>query len=495
MAQPAGEEDGAAARDAWRRLCRVARTRISPALFRACFAGTYGIMLRDDVLTVAAPNATVCEQLNRRFATLLADLSPRVLRHAITLCFILHVALPVTANKSKATNANGDSNGKHIASNTSKDANSYRRQQRQHVTALPSPLSDVSNVLTLSAPAVTPMPLLKPHYTFAEFIVGDSNRFAYAAAQSVADEPGQNYNPLFIYGGVGLGKTHLLMAIGHAVVAKGLRVGYVTSETFTNEIVDAIQQNTQEQFRARYREMDVLLVDDIQFIGGKERTEEEFFHTFNALHNANKQIVVTSDRPPRAIPTLHDRLRSRFEWGLLADIALPDFADRLAIAQAKVAALDVTIPRAALEYLARPEGVSVRVLEGALNHVTAAARLNGGKVTMSLVAATLRECFGEHGRLELSPAAVLDIVTNHYRVPTDDLIGKGRSRNLAWPRQVTMYLLREETAASLAQIGAALGGRDHTTIMHGCEHVADSIRRDESVHREIETLRNALRVM
>ncbi len=285
------------------------------------------------------------------------------------------------------------------------------------------------------------------------------------------------------------------MAIGHALVDKGMRVCYVTAETFTNEIIDAIQANTQEQFRARYRAMDILLVDDIQFIGGKERTEEEFFHTFNALHNANKQIVVTSDRPPRAIPTLHDRLRSRFEWGLLADITLPDFAHRLAIVRAKSATMGIAIPTAALEYLARTDGVSVRALEGALNHVAAAARLNGGRVTMSLVAATLRECFGDHGRLELSPSVVIDIVANHYRVPVEELVGKGRSRHLAWPRQVTMYLLREETEASLAQIGVALGGRDHTTVMHGCEHVADAIRRDENVHREIDALRNALRVI
>ena len=466
------------AQDAWRRLSRAARPHVSPALFRACFAGTAGVaMSAENVLTVVAPNATVCDQLNRRFGVLLAGLSPRVLQQEVALHFTTHIA--------------------------TEQATSPRCEPDRKPTPTDQPTTMLAPTVALAVPATTPItfrtpvppPALKPHYTFAEFIVGDSNRFAYAAAQSVAEAPGQMYNPLFIYGGVGLGKTHLLMAIGHAILAKGQRVGYVTSETFTNEIIEAIQQNTQEQFRARYREMDVLLVDDIQFIGGKERTEEEFFHTFNALHNANKQIVVTSDRPPRAIPTLHDRLRSRFEWGLLADVTLPDFDDRLTIMRAKAALMDIAIPPAALEYLARPEGVSVRVLEGALNHVSAAGRLNGGKVTMSLVAATLRECFGEHGHLELSPGVVLDIVANHYGVAASDLIGKGRSRNLAWPRQVTMYLLREETDASLAQIGAALGGRDHTTIMHGYEHVAEAQRHDEALHREIEQLRNALRVI
>ncbi len=471
MAQQTHERIALTAQDAWRRLCRAARPHISPSLFRVCFAGSHGTELCEGMLTIAVPSAAVCRQMNRRFADLLAGLAPRALQQDIALRFVVQGA--------------PEEHGGEAPASTPRATTPAPFQKRRVATPA---------AMAISSEPV-PLPQLKPHYTFAEFVVGDSNRFAYAAAQSIAAEPGESYNPLFLYGGVGLGKTHLLMAIGHALVDKGMRVCYVTAETFTNEIIDAIQANTQEQFRARYRAMDILLVDDIQFIGGKERTEEELFHTFNALHNANKQIVVTSDRPPRAIPTLHDRLRSRFEWGLLADITLPDFAHRLAIVRAKSATMGIAIPTAALEYLARTDGVSVRALEGALNHVAAAARLNGGRVTMSLVAATLRECFGDHGRLELSPSVVIDIVANHYRVPVEELVGKGRSRHLAWPRQVTMYLLREETEASLAQIGVALGGRDHTTVMHGCEHVADAIRRDENVHREIDALRNALRVI
>ena len=445
------------AHDAWRRLCRAAKPHISAAVYRACFSGTSGSELTDDLLVVATPNATVCDQLTRRFATLLVGLTPRAFGKTLALRFI---------------------------SPAYDDASPHSE-----------PLLESFATPTISGTTTFATPALKPHYVFDEFIVGDSNRFAYAAAQSVAASPGQAYNPLFIYGGVGLGKTHLLMAIGHEAIANGLRVCYVTAETFTNEIIDAIQRNTQEEFRTRYRAMDMLLVDDIQFIGGKERTEEEFFHTFNALHNANKQIVVTSDRPPRSIPTLHDRLRSRFEWGLLADVATPDLAHRQAIVRAKAATLDIAIPPAVLDYLARPEGASVRALEGALNHIMASARLHGGKITMALVAATMRDCFGEMDKLELSPMIVLDLVSSHYGVSPDGLLSKGRSRNLAWPRQVTMYLLREETENSLAQIGAALGGRDHTTVMHGCEHVADAIRRDETVQREITALRNALRVL
>lgn len=455
------------AHDCWRLICRAARAHISPAVFRACFAGTTGVDLHDGLLVVAVPNATVYDQMRRRFATLLPALAERVLRYPVVLRFIISAAI-AGASPSVLVPA--------IAT-----------RSRQRYTAIaPEPVL---------APPVAPFtpPDLNPRYTFDTLVVGESNRFAFAAAQSVAADPGAQYNPLFLYGGVGLGKTHLLMAIGHVAAEQRLNVRYVASDTFTNEIVDAIQRNAQDELRSRYRQVDVLLVDDIQFIGGKERTEEEFFHTFNALHNGGKQIVVTSDRPPRSIPTLHDRLRSRFEWGLLADVTQPEYDHRLAILQQKAEALDVKIPAAVLEYMARPEGLSVRALEGALNRVAAGARFHQGPLTLAMVATTLRECFGEMGRAEIDPPIVLDLVANHFSLTMHDLLGKGRSRNLAWPRQVAMFLLREETPASLAQIGAALGGRDHTTIMHGCEQVAEAMRHDEHIQREIETLRTALR--
>lgn len=470
-----------AAFDAWRQISRAARSQISPALFRACFAGTMGLELGDDILTVTVPTATVAAQLERRFAPLLAALAERYHRRPLRLAYAVPTRLavgdpvPVTAAQVQS------------ASLAVADAPVAHTSRTNRPTR---PLKPVDAPRTLFTP-----PELNPHYTFDALVVGESNRLAFAAARSVADAPGTAYNPLFLYGGVGLGKTHLLMAIGHAAARQGLRVCYATAETFTNAISDAIQRNTQDEFRARYRGIDVLLVDDIQFIGGHEQTEEEFFHTFNALHNGNKQIVVTSDRPPRAIPTLHDRLRSRFEWGLLADVTPPDFAHRQAIVTAKSAALGYQLPPVVLDYIARPEGTSVRALEGALNRVALAATMHGGPITLAQVAATLRQCFGDQHRQDLTPQIGIDLVASHYHVTAADLLGKGRSRQIAWPRQVAMYLLREETEISLAQIGIALGGRDHTTVMHGCEQVAETLKHDEHVRREIDTLRTALRTL
>jgi chromosomal replication initiator protein len=471
------EERIASAASVWRQICRLARAQVSPAVYRACFAGTTGLALEPDALVVAVPTATVREQMERRFGPLLGAWVQRAARRTLALRFT--VAAP------------------EMESSASPPA---RKASLPRAHATPAVAYDLAPAAVHPAPVFAPtvqmsLPTanLNPRYTFASFIVGDSNRLAFAATQSVAAAPGQSYNPLFLYGGVGLGKTHLLMALGHVAATLGLRVQYVTSETFTNEIVMAIQKNAQDAFRALYRTIDVLLVDDIQFIGGKERTEEEFFHTFNALHNANKQIVVTSDRPPRAIPTLHDRLRSRFEWGLLADITAPDYAHRLAILTAKAASLDLPVPAAALDYIARPEGSSVRQLEGALNRLVVTARMRGSAITLALTAQTLRECFGDRGRIAISPQVVIDLVAAHYHIEVAAILGKGRMRTVAWPRQVAMYLLREETEQSLAQIGAALGGRDHTTIMHGCDQVAETLRHDEHLQREIETLRAMLR--
>ncbi len=448
---------------AWRQICRRARTHLSPTLFRASFVGTVGVELRADALVVMVPGVPARERLQGQLCALLTALAQRTLHRPLALHFI---------------------------NPTASTASVRRSAPRPQADVAERPAARASVVAV--APAIPP-PNLNPRYTFATFIVGESNRLAYAAGQNIATMPGHTYNPLFLYGGVGLGKTHLLMAIGHALAEQGLRVAYVTSETFTNEIVDAIQHNTQESFRGRYRVIDALLIDDIQFIGGKERTEEEFFHTFNALHNANKQIIITSDRLPRTIPTLHERLRSRIEWGLMADVAAPDFAHRLEILHIKAAEVAIAIPPIVLEYLARPEGSSVRQLEGALNRLVMMAHTRGSAVTLALAATALRECFGERGRIDLSPSVVLDLVANHYHVSADEMLGKGRVRTIAWPRQVAMYLLREETENSLAQIGAALGGRDHTTIMHGCEQVTEMLRTDEQFGREIETLRAALR--
>jgi chromosomal replication initiator protein len=341
--------------------------------------------------------------------------------------------------------------------------------------------------------------VLNPRYTFSSFITGKSNQLAHAASLAVAENPGHVYNPLFLYGGVGLGKTHLMHAIGHMGEAAGLNVLYVTSEKFTNEIINAIRFQKTEEFRAKYRQIDILLVDDIQFIAGKESTEEEFFHTINSLHSANKQIVVTSDRPPKAISSLQDRLRSRFEWGLLADIQPPEYEHRLAILRSKAESLRFAVPASVIEYVARPECSSVRELEGALNRVIAYATLHDAALSVDLAAQALENVYGSAAaqpavsRTMLTANVVLEGVCRYYHVDAERMLSKQRDREIVWPRQVAMYLMREETDASLFQIGAVLGGRDHTTIIHGCEKVRTEMSRDERIRQEIAAVLESLR--
>lgn len=333
-----------------------------------------------------------------------------------------------------------------------------------------------------------------PRFTFETFMVGTSNRFAFAAAQEIVSAPGERYNPLYIYGGVGLGKTHLLHAIGHRLMAQGQRVVYVTAERFTNEIVEAIRRRTTAQFRERYRAVDALLMDDAQFIAGRESTEEEFFHTFNWLHEDNKQIVLTSDRPPRAMRHLHDRLRSRFEWGLLADIQPPDYEGRLAILRAKAQALGVAMPDESLIRLAHPACDSIRELEGELTRVIAYAQTLGQSLDPETVTRALGPVREERrASRPIDAPAVLAAVSERFSVPVDALLGKSRERQTAWARQVAMYLMREETGASLFQIGDKLGGRDHTTVMHGCATVAKRMEADPRARADVAATQALLR--
>jgi chromosomal replication initiator protein len=335
--------------------------------------------------------------------------------------------------------------------------------------------------------------LLNNRYTFSTFIVGKSNQLAHAASLAVSENPGRIYNPLFLYGGVGLGKTHLLHAVGHVGESVGLNVLYVTSEKFTNEIVNAIRFQKTEEFRTKYRQIDILLVDDIQFIAGKESTEEEFFHTFNTLHDANKQIVVTSDRPPKAIHSLQDRLRSRFEWGLLADVQPPDYEHRQAILRSKAESLRFAIPTSVMEYIARPDCNSVRELEGALNRVIAYATLHDAPLSVSLAAQALEHIYSDSKPVTtMTVKEVLEGICRYYNVDAEQLRGKQRDREIVWPRQVAMYLMREETDASLFQIGVELGGRDHTTIMHGWEKVHSEVTNNDRVRREIAAVLESL---
>jgi chromosomal replication initiator protein len=326
-------------------------------------------------------------------------------------------------------------------------------------------------------------------YAFENFVVGASNRLAHAASMAVAERPAQAYNPLFLYGGVGLGKTHLLYAIGNASEARGLQVLYVSSEEFTNDLISAIRTHTTQAFREKYRNIDVLLIDDIQFIAGKESTQEEFFHTFNTLHGQDKQIVISSDRPPKALVTLEERLRSRFEWGLTADIQPPDFETRAAILRSKADRAGHYLPDELIGTIARRVQSNIRELEGALTRIVAFADLSGLPFTPQLVDSALVD-FLPH-RNEVQPDDVIRVVAEAYGVTVDRMMSRDRSREVAFPRQIAMYLLREENI-SLPQIGDALGGRDHTTVMYAYEKVADLLERDDRLRRQVIDIRQQL---
>jgi chromosomal replication initiator protein len=337
---------------------------------------------------------------------------------------------------------------------------------------------------------VTDSSRLTDRFAFENFVVGPSNRLAHAAALSVAENPGQTYNPLFIYGGVGLGKTHLLHAIGNQCRDQGRDVCYISSETFTNDLVQSIRNKTMAEFRARYRTPDVLLIDDIQFIAGKESTQEELFHTFNALHSQGKQVVISSDRPPKAMVTLEERLQSRFEWGLMADIQIPDIETRQAILQTKAEESGLHVPREVVEFIAQHVRNNIRELEGALNKIIAYAQLSGGEIDKDIVNMALADLGRQPERMTIDQ--IITAVCAHYEVTAEQLASRSRSRAIAFPRQMAMYLARTETDASLPQIGEKLGGRDHTTILYGYEKIASLAETDPEIRRSVMEIKSAL---
>ena len=331
---------------------------------------------------------------------------------------------------------------------------------------------------------------LNPWYTFDNFVVGPSNRLAHAAALAVSENPANSYNPLFIYGGVGLGKTHLLHAIGNAAVERDLEILYVSSEEFTNDLINAIRGHSTQAFRDKYRQPDVLLIDDIQFIAGKESTQEEFFHTFNTLHGQNKQIVISSDRSPKAMGTLEERLLSRFEWGLIADIQPPDFETRQAILRDKAESKNRHVPNHILELIAHKLQSNIRELEGALNRLLAYAELQGRNIDEELVEMALADLIPN--KKDLQPEHIIKVVAEAFGVEIEQLSARGRSRKIVVPRQISMYLLREEAQLSLPQIGKMLGGRDHTTVMYACDKVSDQIEQDSRFRRQVIDIREKL---
>jgi len=341
-------------------------------------------------------------------------------------------------------------------------------------------------------PQAQPPAAFNPKYTFDSFVVGPSNQLAYSAARAVADAPGKSYNPLFIYSGVGLGKTHLLHAIGHAAASRGLAVRYVTSEQFTNDFITSIGNRTTEAFRQRYRSVEVLLLDDVQFMSGKEQTHESFFHTFNDLHNSGHQVVITSDRPPKALALLQDRLRSRLEWGLLADIQPPDLETRMAILVSKAKNLGIRVGESVIELIAKRVHKNVRELEGSLNRMVAQAELMSEPITVQSASRILEELTADTERHAIDPERILEAVSNHFRVGTDSLLARGRTQKIAHARQVAMYLLINELEMTPTQVGRLLGGRDHATVIHGAGKINGEINEDTHLRRDVLSIKEAI---
>ncbi len=436
----------------WQRVLDQLQMEMSRASFDTWVRDTKAITIEDDTLIVSVNNAYVRDWLDNRLNSTVKRILLGLLGRPLEVSFVIGSGQKETEDAAPAA-AGAD--------------------------AAPD-----------SRPAPAPHPMLNPRYTFDTFVVGASNRLAHAACMAVAETPARAYNPLFLYGGVGLGKTHLLQAIGNACHRQGLKVLYVSSEEFTNDLINAIRTHTTPAFRDKYRSIDVLLVDDIQFIAGKESTQEEFFHTFNTLHGQEKQIVVTSDRPPKALVTLEERLRSRFEWGLTADIQPPDLETRLAILRYKAERSGIYAPDEVLDFIATHVQSNIRELEGALNRVSAYAQLSGMTMTRQLAETALIDLLPQ--RKDVQPERVLDIVCRTYNLSRERLLSTERSRPVALPRQIVMYLLRKEANLSLPQIGEILGGRDHTTVLYAIRKISDKLERDDRLRRQIVQIRQQI---
>ncbi len=439
------------AEQAWQSVLAQLQMEMPRASYDTWVRDTRPMAYENGIITVGVRNAYARDWLESRLATTVSRLLIGILNSNVTVEFVVFQA--------------GEAD-----SHTDPDA------------------ERVASSIEITPPEPKPRHFtLNPRYTFDTYVVGSGNRLAHAACQAVAEKPARAYNPLFLYGGVGLGKTHLLHAIGNACHADGLNVLYVSSEEFTNDMINAIRTHTTQAFREKYRSADVLLVDDIQFIAGKESTQEEFFHTFNTLHGQDKQIIVSSDRPPKSLVTLEERLRSRFEWGLTADIQAPDFETRLAILRSKAERTGRHISDDILESVAKQVQSNIRELEGALNRIVAFADLSGASLTPSLVEVALADLLPQ--KRNIQPDRVIEAVVAAYEgIAVDDLLGQNRAAKIAIPRQLVMYILSEFNKVSSPQIGDLLGGRDHTTVLYGIKKVAG----DEKLKRRAENIWNNL---
>jgi chromosomal replication initiator protein len=452
------------AKQVWRAALGELQVSLSPANFETWLRDTQLVDVDDQRFRIAVPNGFAKDWLETRYRSLISQTLARIVGYSVQVEFVI-----------VAATAGSDASDQ-------PDAPAPPPSQPQ-VRLEPGRVGGEGGSANLN-----------PRYTFANFIVGSANRLAHAASLSVAERPGHAYNPLFLYGGVGLGKTHLMHAIGSQVAAKfpRKRVVYATSEKFTNEFITSIQQGKIDEFRARYRRIDLLLIDDIQFIADKERTQEEFFHTFNAIHEDGKQIVLSSDRPPKAILTLEERLRSRFEWGLIADLTAPDLETRIAILRAKAEEGAVPITSDVMEFVARKVVSNIRELEGALNRIVAYASMGAMPISIELAQAVLSNVLYNPKKRQVTPERIAKAVSEYYGVHMDQLKGQKRDKAIVTPRQVAMFLMREETDVSLLRIGAELGGRDHSTVLHACDKITRESAVNDELRREIAAVRELI---
>ena len=451
------------AQEVWGRICDVVRTRVPPQSYRTWLEGTTAIALSETELVVEARDRFHADWIEDKFGSVLSAAARNVLDRDFSI--------RVTA--------------------------------QQEIAPIPVPSLEVQSAGRASpvvpgspslAPRVTPR--LNERYTFERFVVGSNSQLAAAACKAVAEKPARLYNPLFLYGGVGLGKTHLMHAIGHELLASNpdCRVAYVSSEEFTNEVVTSIRQGTMAEFRRKYRDMDLLLVDDIQFLKGKERTQEEFFHTFNALYDAQRQIILTSDRPPKDIPGLEERLVSRFEWGLVADLRAPDYETRVAILRKKADDEELSLGDDVIDFIAVSCTASVRELEGAVLKLLAYSSLKHQEVSLALAHTALQGGPGQRRELApiLSPERIQDLVARRWRVRPEALASKRRTKDLTVPRQVAMYLIKEALDTSLVRIGEIFGGRDHSTVIHSIRKVEQKMAEDPDFRLRVDEAREEL---
>jgi chromosomal replication initiator protein len=438
----------------WAKTLDAIQDKISKPSFETWLKTTEAINLREDILVVSTPNDFARDWLESRYADLVRDALKEVTGSPLGVKFVSQSSEKNQADPEKRTDTMAEE----------------------------------------EAEEEPPRTQLNPRYTFDTFVIGSGNRFAHAASLAVAEAPAKAYNPLFIYGGVGLGKTHLMHAIGHYVLdhTPSSRVVYISSEKFTNEFINSIRDNKTIQFRNKYRSVDILLIDDIQFLAGKEQTQEEFFHTFNALHEANKQIIISSDRPPKEIPTLEDRLRSRFEWGLITDVQPPDLETRIAILRKKSIADNLDVPSEVLAFIADRVDTNIRELEGALIRVVAFSALMNQPVTPELAAEALKDIMPQSRPRMISIHDIQQAVANYYRLRVEDLKSKKRTKSVAFPRQIAMYLCRELTDFSLPKIGEDFGGRDHTTVIHAHEKISRTLKQDPQLEQAINQLKQRI---